>query len=49
MGRQVVPIPSIYKIFSVHDLTFLEVKVSMLFDKNLNRWDRNKLEDLFAT
>jgi hypothetical protein len=43
-----VPIPSSYKIYSIHELTSPEARVSMLIDKDLTRWDQNKLENLFA-
>jgi hypothetical protein len=43
-----VPIPSSYKMYSIHELTSPKARVSMLIDKDLTRWDQNKLEDLFA-
>lgn len=47
-GDKWVPIPSSYKIYYIHELTSPEERVSMLIDKDLTRWERNKLEDLFA-
>lgn len=48
-GDKWVPIPSSYKIYSIHELTSPKAKVSILIDKELIRWDRNKIESLFTT
>jgi hypothetical protein len=34
-----MPIPICYKIYSIHELTSPEARVSMLIGKDLTRWD----------
>jgi hypothetical protein len=46
-GDKWVPIPSSYKIHSSSDHAAMDVKVSLLSDKDIGQWDQTVIEDLF--